>query len=237
MVFTEGKYANSDADDLLNDLSTFPHAFLIACVCDRQVDAGIAWLVPHRLRHRLDGAFDLETLAGLTTDRIQSLFEEEPKIHRLWKRMPGLVHAAIRRVAGVYGGDAARIWAGNPDSALLVYRLLEFDGVGQKISAMAANILVRDFHVPVRDRQSLDIPVDTHIKRLFRLLGLVSASGSESQVELRIIFKARALHPEYPGILDLPLWELGRSTCRAGAPNRGVCPLRDWCAHAQEGDR
>ncbi|MHC4164266.1 MAG: hypothetical protein ACYSUM_19250 [Planctomycetota bacterium] len=34
------------ADELLNDLEGHPHAFVLACIADRQVKAEKAWMVP-----------------------------------------------------------------------------------------------------------------------------------------------------------------------------------------------
>jgi len=35
---------NEEADNLLNDLDNFPHAFVLACIMDRQIKAERAWL-------------------------------------------------------------------------------------------------------------------------------------------------------------------------------------------------
>lgn len=42
-----------EADALLNDLEVHPHAFVLACVMDRQVRAEKAWLVPYRISEKL----------------------------------------------------------------------------------------------------------------------------------------------------------------------------------------
>ena len=41
---------NDQADTLLNDLDRFPHAYLFACLVDRQVPAEWAWMVPATIR-------------------------------------------------------------------------------------------------------------------------------------------------------------------------------------------
>ena len=44
---------NPDADRLLNDLAGHPHAFLLACIMDRQIKAELAWVIPYRIGQRL----------------------------------------------------------------------------------------------------------------------------------------------------------------------------------------
>ena len=37
---------NEEADTLLNDVNQFPHAYVLACVRERQIKAERAWLFP-----------------------------------------------------------------------------------------------------------------------------------------------------------------------------------------------
>src|SRR5438067_3712669 len=62
-----------DADDLVNDLAGHPHAFVFACLVDRQVRAELAWQIPLRIRERT-GTFAFRELMKLTEqDWIQTL--------------------------------------------------------------------------------------------------------------------------------------------------------------------
>ena len=90
--------------------------------------------------------------------------------HRLRTEMARLLPAAIRHIAGRYGGDASRIWADGSSGAAVVRRFLAFDGVGPKIANMAVNILIRDFRIHLT-RPMPDIAVDTHVLRVFERLG------------------------------------------------------------------
>ncbi len=59
------------ANDLLNDLDHHPHAFVLACVMDRQVRAERAWQIPYVLSQKL-GGFDFAMLKRLSLARIRA---------------------------------------------------------------------------------------------------------------------------------------------------------------------
>jgi endonuclease III len=212
------------ANLLLNDLDGHPHAFVLTCVMDRQIKAERAWLIPHRISEKL-GGFSMDALVQLSQKEVFRLMSKPVPLHRFSDTMSRFFHAAVQRIAEEYAGDASGIWANRPSSAEVVCRFLQFDGVGPKIATMAANILARDYKVPFSDYYSIDISADVHVRRVFGRLGLCSSDATVEQ----LVYKARALHPEFPGIVDLPIWEIGRLWCRPHDPACSACYMQDLC--------
>lgn len=217
--------ARSDAE-LVNDLENYPHAFVIGCIMDRQIDAEKAWEIPGRFRERY-GSFLMEDLTELSLERTETLFRQKPALHWIGE-MPKCFYRAVRRIDSEYDGDASKIWAGDIGSARLVRRFLALHGVGEKIATMAANILVRDFGIELSDYRYLDISADAHVKRVFQRLGLVSKGASNFEV----IWAAREMNPDYPGIFDFAVWDIGRTWCSPGKPNCPECVMREVCPGA-----
>lgn len=212
-----------DADALLNDLANHAHAFVLACVMDRQIKAERAWAIPYRIAEVL-GGFSFDRLVDVSAEEFKRLFVEL-KLHRFPETISRNFHEAIGHIGAKYQGHAERIWQGRPSSAELVFRFLQFAGVGPKIATMAANILARDFKVTLADHFSIDISADVQVRRVFWRLGLVSEGASTDAV----IYRARALHPQFPGLMDFPAWELGREWCRPEQPECGGCYMRELC--------
>ena len=134
-------------------------------------------------------------------------------------------YQAIQRIHDKYSDDASIIWKRNQGSATIVKRFLEFHGVGIKIATMAANILARDFKIPVRDYVNIDVSPDRHIKRVFKRLGFVSEEPGSDE----LIYCAREFNPSYPGIFDLSCWEIGREWCKPRNPSCEKCYLAHSC--------
>ncbi|WP_222849995.1 endonuclease III domain-containing protein [Trebonia kvetii] len=221
---------NHDADELLNDLDGHPHAFVLAALVDRQVKAERAWMMPLLIRQR-HGSFEIGDLEPLSEQQWLSLLRHPTPAHRMPETMARVLHRAIHRIRAQYSGEAAQIWADMPPSARVVRRFLEFHGAGPKIATMAANILVRGFHVPLRDYRYIDISADVHVDRVMTRLGFVEPGSSPAVV----IYAARELNPDFPGIFDLALWNVGRTLCRPAQPRCPECHLRDLCAYARTG--
>jgi endonuclease III len=191
---------------------------------DRQVKAERAWLIPYRISQKIDG-FSVQRLSELSRQDVNHLMREPEPLHRFVDTMANHFYSGVQRIKNNYAGDASRIWSDKPSSAEVVYRFLEFDGVGPKIGSMAANILAREFKIPFSDYYSIDISADVHVRRVFSRLGLCTADVTVEQV----IYKARALYPEFPGMMDLPCWEIGRNWCKPKNPICSECIVKDEC--------
>jgi adenine-specific DNA glycosylase len=59
-------------------------------------------------------------------------------------------------------------------------------------------------------------------------LGFVE-EGSSPEV---IIYAARDLNPDYPGVFDSAIWEIGRNVCRPSSPLCSECRLARYCVYA-----
>ena len=100
--------------------------------------------------------------------------------------------------------------------------------MGPKIATMAVNLLARNFKVQFADYYSVDISADGHVRRVFGRLGLCAPDAEVEQ----IIYKARALYPKFPGIMDVASWEIGRQWCGMHTCRCHECYMNDLCPSA-----
>jgi endonuclease III len=217
---------HAEADALTNDLDSYPHAFVLANVMNRQITAEKAWRIPYLVSQKI-GGFSMEALSALSREDICKLMSNPP-LHRFVEMMSECFYKAVQRIAGQYAGDASRIWKGKPSSAEVVYRFLEFEGVGPKIANLATNDLARRFKIPFADYFSIDVSADVHVRRVF---GRLELCPHDSAVE-QVVYRARALHPEFPGLIDLATWEIGYNWCKARDPECDTCCMKGLCPTA-----
>lgn len=215
-------------DRYLNDIDRFPHLFVLGCVADYQVKFEKAWRVPMALAEHAGGK-SFQAMCRMPQKKMRAVMKGPPALHRFPVAVADRIRKALDLIAEKYKGDASRIWLGRPSSALVVLRFLEFHGIGQKVSNMAANILARQFRVPFADRYSIDISVDVHVRRVMTRLGLVPPRASIEQV----VYAARAVSPSYPGMLDKPCFDIGRKWCKPRRPLCGECPMGNCCPSAR----
>jgi endonuclease-3 len=92
---------------------------------------------------------------------------------------------------------------------------------------MVVNLLARlgEIELEPDDYAATDVKPDVHIRRVFERLGFCGKGPTEQDA----VEAARRLHPEYPGQIDKPTWNIGRTWCHASEPACTQCPLGDVC--------
>ena len=96
--------------------------------------------------------------------------------------------------------------------------LTQFNGVGPKTASI---VLLFSLGVPA-------FPVDTHVHRIARRLGLIAPNvGADRAHELL----EQALPPEWVYELHVDMIRHGRQVCQAQRPRCEACVLRDLCAY------
>jgi endonuclease III len=219
---------NPTINNFITDIEQTPHAFVLGCLMDRQIKAEKAWAIPYRIQE-IVGTFDIKSLANISLARYKEIFTEN-KLHRFNEKMAEVFFDAVQDINSKYAGDVSLIWRDSPSSAKVVYDFLQFSGGGIKIATMATNILAREFKIPFSDYCSIDISPDVHVLRVMRRSGLVRESADIDS----IIYKARELNPEFPGIIDLSCWEIGRNWCKPNKPNCKQCSIESVCKYGSK---
>jgi endonuclease-3 len=183
------------------------------------------------LRH--DGPFQLlvaTILSAQTTDErvnlvTPALFARFPTPHDLAAADPGEVEELIRptgffraktrSLVGMAQGVVER-FSGQVPSAL--EDLVTLPGVGRKTANVVRSVA---FDLP-------GLPVDTHVGRLTRRLGLTTETDPV-KVEHDV---GRLVPAAEWGALSLRLILHGRAVCRSRKPRCDVCVLNDFCPSA-----
>jgi endonuclease III len=210
-------------NELLNDIENNPHVYVLACLMDRQIKAEKAWAIPQKI-FDIISTHNFNKLVTIEKDVFINIFEKN-KLHRFNSAMADIFYSGIQDIKNKYHGNASAIWSEKPSSAAVVFRFLEFKGCGIKIATMATNILARDFRIPMSDYYSIDISPDVHIKRVLARMGYVNPDPTPEM----IIYKARELYPQFPGIIDFSCWEIGRTWCKPTNPDCSNCIVNVDC--------
>ena len=166
-------------------------------------------------------------------ERLEQAFSEwdEAADAPLWKiaaaiRVAGLhrqkarsIRAVLRRIRDERGRatlDFLRRW---PTQRIRDY-LLDLPGVGPKT---AACVLLFSLKRPV-------LPVDTHVHRVSRRLGLI---GPKVSAEKAHDLLPEIVPPEKVYAFHVLLIQHGRQVCHARQPDHAACVLRDLCPSAE----
>ncbi|MDX1663479.1 MAG: endonuclease III [Candidatus Promineifilaceae bacterium] len=131
------------------------------------------------------------------------------------------IQAALRTILHERGELSLNFLAEMPvDEAKRWLRRLK--GVGPKTAAI---VLLFSLGMPA-------FPVDTHVHRVTRRLGLIGpqVSADKAHEQLEMIADPEAYYP-----FHINLIRHGREICRARAPQCAICPLQDHCDYYRLG--
>jgi uncharacterized HhH-GPD family protein len=128
---------DADADQLL---VTDPLALLIGMLLDQQVPMEWAFRGPSTLRARL-GHLDAARIAAMDPTELEAVFKEKPALHRYPGSMAKRTHALCVHVVEEYGGDAAKIWKGSRDPAVVFANIRALPGYGEEKAKIFLAIL------------------------------------------------------------------------------------------------
>lgn len=128
------------------------------------------------------------------------------------------IAAAARLIVEKYGGDIRRMLQRGEEAVR--EELGGLRGIGEK----TVDVLLANSGFPV-------FPIDTHVRRVARRLGLSEASSySKMREDLHAFFR-----PERRLEAHLLLIKLGREVCKPRKPLCPECPLNDLCKYAKSG--
>lgn len=175
-----------------------PFQLLVATILSAQTTDERVNMVTPELFRRYPTAADL---AGANPEDVERIIQSTGFFRQKTKSLLGMAQAVEER----FGGEV-------PDR---MDDLVTLPGVGRK----TANVLLSvGLGLP-------GLPVDTHVTRLSRLLGLTTAKDPvKIEQDLNAI-----VPPAERGKLSLRLILHGRKVCIARRPQCAVCVLNDFC--------
>ena len=214
---TPAKYP--EAVQLIHDNS---FAFISACCLDRGTKAEIIWTIPYWIYQQVNH-YDPIKFRSMNFDQITSLFNHLPQRPRYTNDAPRTFQKISEIVVDDFSGDAENIWKNR--SAIDVKRiLLDVHGVGSGIANMSLILIESAYKITFPDRVQMDIKPDVHTMRVLYRLGV-----SPAKIESEAVSAARQISPEFPGLIDGPLWSVGRNWCHPTNPDCVSCPLNTCC--------
>lgn len=206
--------------------------FMFQVLFDQNMDWKLAWKNVELFETRI-GTLNVKKIAkmplgdihrAMKGDKRKSDPDEWKALHRFPKKLSSWMKGTCKRLVKEYAGDPRHIWNNTKSARLIEERLKEFPGFGQKKASMLINILANDRGFRNIDRTEIDISVDSLVRRVFLRTGLADFDSKDDIIQV-----SRKLHPEFPGILDLPAWRIGQDYCSPTWPDCNKCPVGMIC--------
>jgi endonuclease-3 len=170
-------------------------------------------------RNSLAAFNELRNRIGISPDSLSRAGEEEIadaiRIAGLYRTKARAIKEIAREVREKYGGDFKRLLS----LENLREELLKLPKVGEKTA---------DVVLLFSGRMNI-FPIDTHVRRVAKRLGLSSGSYEEMRRNLMSLFKGKCLEAH------LLLIQLGRKYCKARKPLCNECPVRNLCPIGMKG--
>jgi uncharacterized HhH-GPD family protein len=142
------------ADELL---VTDPLALVIGMLLDQQVPMEWAFRGPATLRDRL-GGLDCAKIAAMAPEALEAVFKEKPALHRYPGSMAKRTHALCTQIVEQYDGDAAKIWSGVQDPAVLYERIRALPGYGDEKAKIFLAILGKRLQIAPKGWETYAAP-------------------------------------------------------------------------------
>ncbi len=152
-------------------------------------------------------------------DAERSKIEECLYTGGLYKNKTKTIQSASKVILEKYYGTLSSILSLPLNEAR--EKLMAIDGVGPKTADV---VLLFSANRPA-------IPIDTHVNRVSKRLGLVPLNGDyeETRSSLQLVFEDK----EYLSV-HLLLIALGRKYCRSRNPICNLCPINNYCPSSKQ---
>jgi len=182
-----------------------PYRALIHCIISQRMRDEVTYRVWEELFKRYK---DMKTIAATPVDEMQEFLRKQGV--GLWKTKGEWIVKASQILLQKYGGKV-------PDD---IHELMKLPGIGRKCANI---VLAYGF-----GKQA--IPVDTHVNRISKRLGLAPPRVAPEKVEeylVRLIPRDKWIYVNHAMV------DHGRKICKPIKPNCDTCPLRELCPYAK----
>ena len=182
-----------------------PYRTLIHCIISQRMRDEVTYRVWRELFRRYN---DIETIANTPVKEMQDFLRKGGV--GLWKTKGEWIVRASQIILKTYGGRV-------PDD---VHELMKLPGIGRKCANI---VLAYGF-----GRQA--IPVDTHVNRISKRLGLAPPGVTPEKVEE---YLSQLIPREKWIYVNHAMVDHGKKICNPVRPKCGECPLRELCPYAK----
>lgn len=235
-----GEY--SDDQNINKFLSKTDFAWLVFLILNSGQEVRRAWEFPFYLSKELGGDFNADHITGLTLPELDEHFikvKESSGGVRFWRTGSAAVLRAAYKLRDNYGGEVSKIWDGIGSPRELMKRFEAFYEIGQKNASFAVNMLIGFKRIAFSGSELwlTQVSNDKHVRQVLLRSGVfdelvikgIRDNRNSKAFSLAIVEIGRYLNEDNPGVIDLPLWDIGRMFCSNKKPNCKDCVLTNAC--------